>query len=53
MIEVDGNAYSVLRRLIPGSSPGTESVRVRIAGGLLRVSHGGAEAAVHARPRGR
>ena len=47
MIEVDGNAYSVPWRLIG------ESVRVTIAGGLLRVSHGAAEVAVHARREGR
>jgi len=47
VIEVDGNAYSVPWRLIG------ESVRVRIVGGLLRVSHGAAEVAVHARRAGR
>jgi len=47
VIEVDGNAYSVPWRLIG------ESVRVTIAGGLLRVSHGAAEVAVHARREGR
>jgi transposase len=47
VIEVDGNAYSVPWRLIG------ESVRVTIAGGLLRVSHGAAEVAVHARRAGR
>jgi transposase len=46
-IEVDGNAYSVPWRLIG------ESVRVTIVGGLLRVSHGAAEVAVHARRAGR
>jgi Mu transposase-like protein len=47
VIEVDGNAYSVPWRLIG------ESVRVPIAGELLRVSHGGAEVAVHAHRAGR
>ena len=47
VIEVDGNAYSVPWRLIG------ESVRVTVAGGLLRVSHGAAEVAVHARREGR
>jgi len=36
-IEVDGNAYSVPWRLIG------ETVRVTLAGGLLRVSHAGQE----------
>jgi hypothetical protein len=46
-VEVDGNAYSVPWRLIG------ERVRVTIAGGLLRVSHGATEVAVHARRAGR
>lgn len=40
-IEVDGNAYSVPWRLIG------ETVRVRIGGDTLRVSHAGREVAVH------
>jgi hypothetical protein len=46
-IEVDGNAYSVPWRLIG------ETVRVRIAGGDVRVSHAGREVAVHERCSGR
>ena len=46
-IEVDGNAYSVPWRLIG------ESVRVVIAGKMVRVSHGGCEVAVHERRTGR
>lgn len=47
VIEVDGNAYSVPWRLIG------ESVRVTLAGDVLRVSHAGGEAAVHTRRSGR
>jgi transposase len=47
VIEVDGNAYSVPWRLIG------ESVRVTLAGAVLRVSHAGAEVAVHVRRAGR
>jgi transposase len=46
-IEVDGNAYSVPWRLIG------ETVRVVVAGTLLRVSHGGCEIAIHERRVGR
>src|SRR5579859_52716 len=46
-IEVDSNAYSVPWRLIG------ESVRVVIAGKMVRVSHGGCEVAVHERRTGR
>jgi hypothetical protein len=46
-IEVDGNAYSVPWRLIG------ETVRVTIAGEVLRVSHAGQEVAVHRRCAGR
>ncbi|HUB14105.1 MAG TPA: IS21 family transposase [Acetobacteraceae bacterium] len=46
-IEVDGNAYSVPWRLIG------ESVRVVIAGTMVRVSHGGCEVAMHERRTGR
>jgi hypothetical protein len=42
-IEVDGNAYSVPRRLIG------ETVRVSLAGEQLRVSHVSEEVAVHQR----
>jgi hypothetical protein len=47
VIGVDGNAYSVPWRLIG------ESVRVMIAGDLLRISHAGREVAVHQRRTGR
>jgi transposase len=47
VIEIDSNAYSVPWRLIG------ESVRVVIAGGMLRVSHAGHEVAVHHRRNGR
>jgi hypothetical protein len=43
VIEVDGNAYSVPRRLIG------ESVQITIASNVLRVGHAGREVAVHAR----
>jgi transposase len=46
-IEVDGNAYSVPWRLIG------ETVRVTLAGEVLRVSHAGREVAVHRRCLGR
>lgn len=41
VIEIDSNAYSVPWRLIG------ETVRVVVAGGVLRVSHAGREVAVH------
>jgi transposase len=47
VIEIDSNAYSVPWRLIG------ETVRVVIAGAMLRVSHGGREVAVHHRRNGR
>jgi hypothetical protein len=47
VIEVDSNAYSVPWRLIG------ETVRVVIAGDLLRISHAGREVAVHHRRTGR
>lgn len=47
VVEVDGNAYSVPWRLIG------ENVRVTLLGELLRISHAGAEVAVHARRSGR
>src|SRR5258707_11294252 len=47
VIEIDSNAYSVPWRLI------SETVRVGIAGGMLRVSHTGHEVAVHHRRNGR
>ena len=47
VIEVDSNAYSVPWRLIG------ETVRVAIAGDLLRISHAGREVAVHRRRTGR
>ena len=47
VIEIDSNAYSVPWRLIG------ETVRVVIAGGVLRVSHAGREVAVHPRRSGR
>ena len=47
VIEVDSNAYSVPWRLIG------ETVRVAIAGDLLRISHAGQEVAVHRRRTGR
>src|SRR5260370_42564904 len=47
VIEVDSNAYSVPWRLIG------ETVRVVIAGDLLRISHAGQEVAVHHRRTGR
>jgi hypothetical protein len=47
VIEVDSNAYSVPWRLIG------ETVRVVIAGDLLRVGHAGREVAVHHRRTGR
>jgi transposase len=47
VIEIDSNAYSVPWRLIG------ETVRVVIAGGVLRVSHAGREVAVHPRRTGR
>jgi hypothetical protein len=46
-IEVDGNSYSVPWRLIG------ESVRVVVAGGRVRIHHGGAAVAVHAETTGR
>ena len=46
-VEVDGNAYSVPWRLIG------ERVRVTVAGGTVRVGHGGREVAVHAALPGR
>ena len=48
-VAVDGNSYSVPWRLIPGSSPGTESVRLVVADG----HHAGVEVAVHAETTGR
>jgi transposase len=47
VIEVDSNAYSVPWRLIG------ETVRVVVAGDLLRVGHAGREVAVHHRRTGR
>jgi transposase len=47
VIEIDSNAYSVPWRLIG------ETVRVVIAGGVLRVNHAGREVAVHPRRSGR
>lgn len=47
VVEIDSNAYSVPWRLIG------ETVRVVIAGGVLRVSHAGREVAVHPRRSGR
>jgi transposase len=47
VIEIDSNAYSVPWRLIG------ETVRVVIAGGVLRVSHAGREVAAHPRRTGR
>jgi Mu transposase, C-terminal domain len=47
VVEIDSNAYSVPWRLIG------ETVRVVIAGGVLRVSHAGREVAVHSRRIGR
>jgi hypothetical protein len=46
-IEVDGNAYSVPWQLIG------ETVRVTVAGGMLRISHAGREVALHQRCVGR
>jgi Mu transposase-like protein len=46
-VEIDSNAYSVPWRLIG------ETVRVVIAGGVLRISHAGREVAVHQRRPGR
>jgi hypothetical protein len=47
VVEIDSNAYSVRWRLIG------ETVRVVIAGAVLRVSHAGREVAVHPRRSGR
>jgi len=46
-VEVDTNSYSVPWRLLG------ERVRVAVTGDMLRVSHAGAEVAVHALRRGR
>jgi transposase len=46
-VEVDTNSYSVPWRLLG------ERVRVAVTGDVLRVSHGGAEVAVHGLRRGR